>query len=267
MQTLLHPTAIIDPGAKIGSGVSVGPYTVIESDVIIGEGCVIGPHVVIGEGTRIGNECRIFHGSAVGLIAQDLKFKGEKTCLRIGDRAIIREFCTLNRGTAARGETVIGNDCVFLAYCHVGHDCVIGDHLVASNNMALAGHVEFGNYVTVGGVCSFHQFTRIGDYAMIGASSFVTQDVVPFALTGPDPVRVVGVNKVKLERVGFASERSESIKRAFRILFRENLNVADAMVKMSLEFPDNEDVAAIINFVKGSKRGIVRMKNEPLTAL
>ena len=266
MQTSLHPTAIVDPGAQIGTGVSVGPYSVIEADVVIGDGCAIGPHVVIGEGTRIGKECRIFHGASIGLIPQDLKFKGEKTYLRIGDRAMIREFCTLNRGTAARGETVVGNDCTLLAYCHVGHDCVIGDHLVASNNMALAGHVEFGNYVTIGGVCSFHQFTRIGDYSMIGATSYVTQDVVPFALTGPDPVRVAGVNKVKLERLGFAPERSESIKRAFRVLFRENLNAEDAMSKMALEFAGNEDVARIINFVKSSKRGIVRMKNVGLRA-
>jgi UDP-N-acetylglucosamine acyltransferase len=260
MQTSVHPTAVIDPAARIGMGVSIGPYSIVEGDVDIGDRCEIGSHVVIGEGTRIGGGCRIFHGAAVGLIAQDLKYKGEKTYLKIGDRAIIREFCTLNRGTAARGETTIGHDCVFLAYCHVGHDCIVGDNLIASNGMALAGHVEIGNQVTVGGVCSFHQFTRVGDYAMIGASSFITQDVVPFALTGPDPVRIAGINKVKLDRLGFAPERVASVKSAFRILFRENLSVDEATARMANEFPGNDDISRLVAFVKNSKRGIVRMK-------
>lgn len=260
MATVIHPTAIVDASAQIGIDVSIAPYTVIEGDVVIGDRCSIGPHVVIGEGTRMGSECLVFHGASVGLIPQDMKFKGEKTSLRIGDRTTIREFCTLNRGTVARGETVIGNDCLLLAYCHVGHDCVLGNHVVVSNNLAMAGHVEVGNHVTIGGVCAFHQFVRIGDYAMVGASSYVTQDVAPFALTGSDPVRIVGVNKIKMERLGFSADRIQEIKRAFRIIFRESLMQNDALVKLEDTCPGNQDIAQLVNFVKGSKRGILQMK-------
>jgi UDP-N-acetylglucosamine acyltransferase len=260
MAALLHPTAIIDPGADIGADVSIGPYAVVEGNVVIGDGTVIGPHAVIGEYTTIGKQCRIFHGAAVGLIPQDMKFRGEKTGLRIGDRTTIREFCTLNRGTAARGETVVGSDCLLLAYCHLAHDCVLGDHVIISNNLAMAGHIEVGNHVTIGGVCAFHQFVRIGDYAMIGAFSYVSQDIVPFALTGSDPVRVADVNRVKLERCGFSRDRIRDIRRAFRTLFREKLKLEDAVASLAKEYPGNEDVKTIIAFVEKSERGLLRMK-------
>jgi UDP-N-acetylglucosamine acyltransferase len=260
MATNIHPTAIIDCSAEIGTDVRVGPYTVIEGHVVIGDGTAVGPHAIIGEYTIIGRQCRVFHGAAVGLIPQDLKFKGEKTSLRIGDRTTIREFCTLNRGTAARGETVIGNDCLLLAYCHVAHDCVLGDHVIASNNLGMAGHVEVGSHATFGGMCAIHQFTRIGDYAMIGAFSYVSQDVVPFALTGSDPVRVADVNKVKLERCGFSPERIQEIRRAFRVLFRGKLKLEESVAALAEEFPGNDDVKRIIDFVKDSPRGILRMK-------
>jgi UDP-N-acetylglucosamine acyltransferase len=260
MSSTIHPTAIIDRSAEIGADSSVGPYTVIEGSVIIGDGTTVGPHVMIGEYTSIGRQCRIFHGAAVGLIPQDMKFKGEKTCLRIGDRTTIREFCTLNRGTAAHGETVIGNDCLLLAYSHVAHDCVLGDNAIVSNNLGMAGHVEVGIHVTIGGMCAIHQFTHIGDYAMIGAFSYLSQDVVPFALTGSDPVRVADVNKVKLERCGFAPERIQEIKRAFRVLFRQKLKLEESVAALAEEFPGNEDVRLIIDFVKNSPRGILRMK-------
>jgi UDP-N-acetylglucosamine acyltransferase len=261
MASTIHPTALIDRSAEIGAEVTVGPYTVIEGNVVIGDGTSVGPHAMIGEYTSIGRQCRIFHGAAVGLIPQDMKFKGEKTGLRIGDRTTIREFCTLNRGTAARGETVIGNDCLLLAYSHVAHDCVLGDHVIASNNLGMAGHVAVGSHVTIGGMCAIHQFTRIGDYAMIGAFSWVTQDIVPFALTGSDPVRVVDINKVKLERCGFSPERILEVKRAFRILFRGKLKLEEATSSLTREFPGNEDVLRIVEFVKKSERGILRMRN------
>jgi UDP-N-acetylglucosamine acyltransferase len=256
----IHPTAQVDKTAELGADVSIGPYAIIEGDVTIGDGTRIGSHVVIGEHTRIGKENRIFHGSAIGLIPQDLKFSGEKTYLRIGDRNIIREFCTFNRGTAARGETTIGSDCAFLAYGHVGHDCVIGDRLVASNNLGMGGHVTVGNQVTIGGVCAFHQFTRIGDHVMIQATSFVTQDIVPFALTGTEPFRIVDVNKIGLERRGFSPERIQAIKRAFRLLFRENLRFEEAVTALEGSFPGNDDVRLILDFIKDSKRGILRTK-------
>jgi UDP-N-acetylglucosamine acyltransferase len=260
MATEIHPTAIVDPGAKLGANVSIGPYAIVEHDVAIGDNTSIGSHAIIGAYTILGKENRIFHGAAVGLIPQDLKFSGEKTTLRIGDRNIIREFCTINRGTVARGETVIGNDCALLAYCHVAHDCVIGDRLVVSNNLAMAGHVTVGNHVTIGGVCSFHQFTRIGDHVMVQATSYVTQDIIPFALTGTEPVRVVDVNKIGLERRGFSAERIGNIKRAYRILFREHLRLEEALAKLDESYRGDADIAAIVSFIKGSERGILRMR-------
>lgn len=256
---MIHPTAIVDGNAHLGEGVTIGPYAVIEGDVVIGEGAAVGPHAVIYNGTRIGRECRIFQGAGLGQIPQDLKFKGEKTFLRIGNRTIIREFCTMNRGTQARGETVVGDDCAFLAYCHVGHDCVIGDGVIVSNNLAMAGHVEVGNNVTIGGVCAIHQFVRIGDNAMIQVQSYVTQDVVPYALVGADPLRISGVNKIKLERLGFSPERYQTIKRAYRVLFREGLNLRDAVARLEETYPCDADILLLTKFAKESSRGILRM--------
>jgi UDP-N-acetylglucosamine acyltransferase len=260
MATEIHPTAIVDPGANLGANVSIGPYAVIEHDVTIGDNTSIGSHVIIGEHTILGKENRIFHGAAVGLIPQDLKFAGEKTYLRVGDRNIIREFCTLNRGTAARGETVIGNDCALLAYSHVAHDCVIGDRLVASNNLGMGGHVTVGNHVTLGGFCGIHQFSRIGDHAMVQVSSFINQDILPFALTAAEPLRVIDVNTIGLERRGFSAGRIRNIKQAYRILFRENLRLDEALVKLKESYPGDADVASIVSFIKGSERGILRIK-------
>lgn len=259
MPTQIHPTAIIDPNASLGEGVAVGPYAVIEGDVVIGDATSVGPHAVIYSGARIGRECRIFQGAGLGQIPQDLKFRGEKTVLRIGDRTIVREFCTMNRGTAARGETVVGNDCAFLAYCHVGHDCVIGDGVIVSNNLAMAGHVEVGNNVTIGGVCAIHQFVRIGDCAMIQVQSYVTQDVVPYALVGSDPLRISGINKVKLERLGYSPERYQTIKRAYRTLFREGLNLKDAIARLNETYPGDADILLLTKFTEASSRGILRM--------
>jgi UDP-N-acetylglucosamine acyltransferase len=259
METVIHPTAVVDPKAKLGAGVLVGPYAIIESNVEIGDETAIGPHALVAWGTRMGKRCTVHHAATVGTIPQDLKFAGEETLCRIGDDNIIREYVSINRGTKASGETVIGNNCAILAYCHIGHDCIIGNNLIVSNNLAMAGHVIVGNHVTIGGVCSFHQFTHIGDHAFIGASSYINQDVVPFALTGADPIRVVGINKVGLERRGYSPERQRDIKRAYKILFRDKLTVEAAIIKMEESFPGNEDVKLLIEFVKKSTRGLLRM--------
>ncbi|MBN1576488.1 MAG: acyl-ACP--UDP-N-acetylglucosamine O-acyltransferase [Chitinispirillaceae bacterium] len=258
----IHPTAVIAPGARIGVDVKIGPYTVIEDDVIIGDCCDIGSHVVIGEGTRLGDECRVFKGAAVGLIPQDKKFAGEKTYAVIGKNTLIREFVTINRGSAARGETRIGSDCWIMAYCHIAHDCIIGDDVTISNSLAMAGHVEIGNHVTIGGICSFHQFTHVGDHAFIQATSYITQDVLPFALTGADPLRIVDINKIGLERHGFSEKRRRDIKRAFKILFRENRTLDDAIVCLEGDFNGNPDVAQLVAFMKNSTRGLMRMNEK-----
>lgn len=259
MATNIHPTAIIDPGAHIGVDCKIGPYTIIENDVIIEDRCDVGPHCQIAEGTRIGADSRIFNGAALGLIPQDKKFSDEKTFLHIGKNAFIREFVTINRGTEARGETRIGDNSWIMAYCHIAHDCILGNNVTISNNLAMAGHVEVGNFVTIGGIVPIHQFTRIGDYAMIGSTARPFMDVVPFALVGPEPTRIVGVNKVGLERRGFSDERRKNIDRAYKILFRKGLSLQDALLELEKSFQGQEDIENLISFIKKSDRGILRM--------
>lgn len=260
VKTAIHPTVIIEPGAAIGVDVKIGPYTVIEGDVTIGDRCEIGPHAVIGAGTTLGEGCRIFNGASIGLVPQDKKYAGEPTKTIIGKNTLIREFVTINRGSSARGETRIGDDCWIMAYCHVAHDCILGNDVTISNSLAMAGHVEVGNHVTIGGICSFHQFTRIGDYAFIQASSYITQDVLPFALTGADPLRIVGINAIGLERHGFSEERRREIKRAYKKLFREKQTFEASVAFLEREFAHNDDLAAITTFINGSTRGLLRMK-------
>jgi UDP-N-acetylglucosamine acyltransferase len=259
MSTDIHPTAIIAPGTEIGTGTKIGPYAVIEEDVTIGDHSEIGPHVIIGDGTQIGNKTRIFPGAAIGLIPQDKKFAGEKTYTIIGDNTLIREYVTVNRGSSANGETRIGDNCWIMAYCHIAHDCVIGNDVTISNSLAMAGHVTIGNHVTIGGVCSFHQFSRVGDFAFIQATSYITQDILPFALTGADPLRIVDINKIGLERHGFSEHRRRDIKRAYKILFRENLTLDDAISRLNNDFPENSDISAIVAFLGSGSRGVMRM--------
>lgn len=259
MSTTIHPTAIIEPGVEIGADVKIGPYTVIEGDVTIGDRTEIGSHVAIAEGTRIGSDSRIFKGAAIGLIPQDKKYSDEKTYTFIGNNTLIREFVTVNRGSAANGETRIGDDCWIMAYCHFAHDCLIGNNVTISNGMQMAGHVTVGNFVTIGGVCSFHQFTKVGDYAFVQASSYITQDILPFALTGADPVRIADINKIGLERRGFSEERRRDIKRAYKTLFREDRTLDEAVKQLTETYPANPDIQNILTFIKGSTRGLIRM--------
>lgn len=262
MSTNVHPTAIIESGVEIGDETTIGPYTVIEKDVIIGARCSIGPHVMIGEGTRIDQGCKIFKSAAIGLAPQDKKFANEKTYTFIGKNTLLREFVTVNRGTIDRGETRIGDDCWIMAYCHVAHDCVLGNDVTISNAVEMAGHVEVGNHVTIGGIVPIHQFTRIGDYAMVGAVTRPFMDVVPYAICGGEAdTRIVGINNVGLERHGFSPERRANIKRAFKILFREDLALNDAIAKLIEVFSNDKDINLLIKFVKEqSKRGLMRMK-------
>lgn len=262
MNSLIHPTAIVHPGARIGKNTSVGPYTVIENNVVIGEGGSIGPHVFIGEYTTIGKSCSIFHGASVGTIAQDLKYKNELTTLRIGDNVIIREFCTLNRGTVENGETVIGNDCVFLSYCHVAHDCVVGNRVILSNNAGLAGHARIGNHVNIAPFTGVHQFCRIGDYAFVSPQLVIRKDIIPFALFGGsvDSPYIIGINKVGLERNGFDEQRRQKIKRVFKILFRKGLLLNEALTALDESFSGDQDVDLLKKFVLDSQRSIYRME-------
>jgi UDP-N-acetylglucosamine acyltransferase len=258
----IHPTAIIEPGVVLGVDVKIGPFTVIDGDVVIGDRCEIGSHVAIAEGTRIGNDSRIFKGAAIGFIPQDKKFSNEKTYTIIGNNALIREFVTINRGSSASGETRIGNDCWIMAYCHIAHDCVLGNNVTISNALGMAGHVIVGNHVTIGGICAIHQFTHIGDYAFIQATSYISRDVLPFALTGADPLRIVDINKIGLERHGFSEERRRDIKRAYKVIFREDRTLDDAIAFLAENYPDNPDIESLSSFVKSCTRGLMRMSDK-----
>jgi UDP-N-acetylglucosamine acyltransferase len=259
MPVTIHPSAIVHANAGIGVNVGIGPYAIIEEDVVIGDGCEIGPYAMIASGTRLGKQCRVFNGASLGTIPQDLKFGEEKTILKIGDHTTIREFCTLNRGTKATGETVLGSHCLLMAYCHVAHDCRIGDYFIAANSVNLAGHVTIGNHVNSGGIAAVVQFRTVGDHSFIGAFSLIVKDVVPFAKVAAAPMRIVGVNKVGLERSGFDENRRRQISRAYKVLFRSGLTCQDAVARLAREFPGNPDVESIIAFARKSSYGLLRM--------
>jgi UDP-N-acetylglucosamine acyltransferase len=256
---MIHPTAIVDPGAKIGSGVSIGAYSVIGPGVEIGDGTSIGPHVVIEGTTRIGRDNRIFQFASLGAIPQDKKFGGEDSELVIGDRNLIREFVTLNRGTReGGGATRIGNDNWIMAYAHVAHDCNVGNHTVFSNNATLAGHVTIGDYVILSGFSGVHQFCRIGAHAFIGMGCLVNGDVPPFVMMAAEYGRPRGINAEGLKRRGFDAARIAAIKRAYRTLYLGNRTLADARAELSAMAAESEDIAAMLDFIAGSERALVR---------
>lgn len=263
MSVSVDSRAVLGKNVELGEGVVISPFAVIEDNVTIGAGTIIDAHAYIGSNTTLGSKCHVYNGSSIGTIAQDLKFHGEDCYLTIGDRTTFREFCTINKGTEAnQGYTRIGNDCTFLAYCHVGHDCEIGNHLIASNNLGLAGHVIVGDHVTCGGYAKVHQFTQIGDHAFLGANTYVTMDVVPFALVGSDGdgAFIAMMNKVGLERRGYSSDDLSLIQKAYKVLFRQGLALSEATALLATEFPDSAIIAQMLRFIDGSKRGLTRMK-------
>lgn len=256
MQSAIHPTAIIGESAILGEGVSVGPYTVIEDDVEIGNGTSIWPHVHIASGARIGSDCRIHSGAVLATAPQDLKFSGEKTWLYVGDRTVVRECVTLNRGTRASGKTVIGSDNLFMAYSHVGHDCVIGNHVVVANCVPFGGHCVVGDYVVVGGLTGVHQFVRIGRFSMVGALSRCIVDVPPFVMAaGHEFFRYEGLNTIGLKRRGFTSEKITLIKNAYRIIFQSGLLLANALEKVKSELPPEPEIIEILDFFVSGSHG------------
>ena len=254
---MIHPTAIVDPGATLAADVEVGPYSVIGDRVEIGGGTVIGPHVVINGPCRIGRDNRIFQFASVGEAPQDLKFAGEETWLVVGDRNLIREYVTLNRGTGdGSGETLIGSDNLFMAYSHVAHDCVVGDFCVFANAASLAGHVAVGSHSILGGFTSVHQFTRIGSRAFCGLGSVITQDVPPFSTAAGNRARVIGINKEGLKRKGFSPEVIRALHRSFRELLKSKQSRQDVYAKLEPLCREFAEVEEFVTFVKDSKRGI-----------
>jgi UDP-N-acetylglucosamine acyltransferase len=255
--TEIHPTAIVDSGAELGPGVQVGPWAMIGPGVVIGEETVVGPGVLIERDTTVGRECRFHKGAVVGTDPQDLKYGGEETRLEVGDRTVIREYATLNRGTSASGVTSVGSDCLLMAYSHVAHDCRVGDHVVLSNAVNMAGHVEIEDWAIVGGLTPIHQFVRIGTHAFVGGQSRVSQDVPPYCRAAGIPGKLYGLNSVGLERRGFPSETRAALKQAYRLLFQSKLNVSQGLARARAEVEPLPEVERFLTFVEGSERGIL----------
>jgi len=256
----IKETAIISPDAELAHDVVVGPYAVIGPDVKIGAGTVIGPHVRIDGPTTIGERNQFVGQASIGTPPQDLKLKGEKTELRIGNDNVFREFVTINRGTTGGGGvTTIASNNFFMAYSHVAHDCHVGSNTIFANNATLAGHVDVGDFSTIGAFSAVHQFCRVGNHAFIGGGSICTQDVLPFVKTvGNRPAQTYGINTIGLERKGFSKETIEALQRAYRILVRSKLKLADALARIEAELGSVPEVRYFAEFVRESKRGVIR---------
>jgi UDP-N-acetylglucosamine acyltransferase len=259
----IHPTAIIEPGAELGDTVSVGPYSVVRADVRIGEGTTVGPHCVIEGHTTIGRDNRIFQFSSLGAIPQDKKYAGEPTELHIGDRNTIREFCTFNLGTVQDGGvTRIGSDNWIMAYVHVAHDCQIGSNTIIANSTQLGGHVHIGDWVFLGGLSGVHQFVRVGEHAMTGFQTRLSQDLPPFVTAAGNPSEAQGINQEGLRRRGFSAERIAQIKQMHRSLYRKGLTLSAGIAEIEAmrgQLQDGDaDVDLMLGFLAAAERGIVR---------
>lgn len=257
MSTTIHPTAIVAASASLGTDVEVGPCAIIEDDTVIGDGSSIGAHAVIFRYTTLGTQSRVFPYASVGGDPQDLKFKGERTTLEVGDRVTIREYVTLNRGTVDSGKTIIGSDCLFMANSHVGHDSRIGNRVILANSVALGGHVFLGDWVIIGGLTPVHQFCKVGDHAMIGGGFRVVKDVPPYVLAGQEPLVFEGLNSVGLRRRGLTREALDVLDKAFELLYRSQLNVSQAVARMKEELPSIPELQNLLGFIASSKRGII----------
>lgn len=256
----IHPLATVHPGAKLAETVEVGPYAYVDDNVEIGEGTKVFPHATIFSYVRIGKDCNIFPGAVVGAIPQDLKFDGEVTYVEIGDRVNIRECATINRGTKASGKgvTKVGNDTLIMSYVHIAHDCQVGNHCILVSYVGIAGETDVDDWAIIGGGTKVHQFTKIGTHAMIGGGTGVNKDVPPYSLCGRVPLCFAGVNIVGLRRRGFDSDVIRNIKDIYDTLYYQGYNFSDACDRVENGFPDSPEKETILEFIKRSKRGIVR---------
>jgi len=253
---VIHPTALIDETADLGEGVSVGPYTIVGPEVTIGARSRIGPHVLVERDTVIGEDCIIHKGAVLGTDPQDLKYRGERTKLLVGDRTVVREYATLNRGTNALGFTEVGSDCLLMAYTHVAHDCRLGNHVILSNAVNMGGHVSIGDWAIVGGLTPIHQFVRIGQHAFVGGGSRVAKDIPPFVRAAGSPLQLYGMNSVGLQRRGFAEETRRELKRAYRLFFASSYNTSQALERARQDLRLFPEVEAFVSFFEGTERGV-----------
>ncbi|GAA4271741.1 acyl-ACP--UDP-N-acetylglucosamine O-acyltransferase [Aquimarina gracilis] len=253
-----QPLAYVHPGAKIAKNVVIEPFTTIHNNVVIGEGTWIGSNVTIMEGARIGKNCSIFPGAVISATPQDKKFNDEDTITEIGDNTTIRECVTINRGTADRMKTKIGENCWIMAYCHIAHDCIVGDNCIFSNNSTLAGHINVGDYVVLAGMAAVQQFCSIGNHAFVTGGSLVRKDVPPYVKAAREPLSYVGINSIGLRRRGFTTEKIREIQNIYRILYQKNYNNSQAVAIIEAEMEATPERDEILEFVKNSQRGIMK---------
>ena len=256
-KTQIHKTAIVDPKAKLGKGVSIGPYSVIDGNVTLGDNCQVGSHCLITGYTTIGKNCQFFTGAVIGRVPQDKKYSDhEKVFLIIGDHNIFREYTTVNPGTGDGGKTIIGNNNLLMAYAHVAHDCVIGNNCVIANNGTLAGHVTLEDMAVVGGLTAVHQFVRLGELSIVGGCSKVVQDIPPFSMCDGHPAKVFNINSIGLKRAKFSAPTINSLRKAFKVLFHSGLTKSHAVQKIEKELAPCPQLKHLIEFTKTSKRGL-----------
>ena len=253
-----QPLAYVHPRAVIAKNVVIEPFTTIDKNVEIGEGTWIGSNVTIMEGARIGKNCSIFPGSVISAVPQDLKFNGEDSTAEIGDNTTIQECVTINRGTSARGKTIIGENCLIMAYSHIAHDCIVGNHCIFSNNSTLAGHINVGNHVILAGMTAVHQFCSVGSHSFIAGGSLVRKDVPPFVKAAREPISYVGINSVGLRRRGFTSEKIREIQNIYRILYQKSYNNTQAVEIIEAEMEVSSERDEILQFIRDSQRGIMK---------
>lgn len=255
---MIDKFASVHPDARIAPGVEIGPFCSVGANVEIGEGTRLLNNVTVMDGARIGKNCVIFPGAVISAIPQDLKFRGEETVAIIGDSCVLRECVTVNRGTASKGKTVIGNNCLIMAYCHVAHDCRVGNGVIMSNSTQLAGEVVVDDYTVIGGGSLIHQFCHIGSYVMIQGGALINKDIPPYIRAAREPISFAGLNIVGLRRNGFSAEQMREVQYIYHILFQSSLNTTDAITRIEEEIPPSEIRDMVLQFVKSSERGILK---------
>jgi UDP-N-acetylglucosamine acyltransferase len=253
----IHANAVVHPQAKLGQDVQIGPGAILGEFVQIGDRTTIGAHAVVDGWTTVGSDCRVFTGAILGSECQDLKYKGERSYMKIGNKNIIREYVTMNRATGEEQSTLVGDSNLIMAYAHVAHNCVVGSNNIIANCVTMAGHVTVMDHTNIGGMNALHQFVRVGSYAMIGGYSRITKDVPPYILCAGSPLHIVGINRIGLERKGFSNERIKIIEHAYRVMYRSKLNVSQAMKKLEEEITQ-PDIAPFVEFIRSSERGITK---------
>jgi UDP-N-acetylglucosamine acyltransferase len=254
--TVIHPTALISPDAQIGDGVRIGAYAIIGEQCVVGDGCVLAPRATLDRNVTLAPNVEIGIGSVIGGDPQDLKFEGEETFVEIGEGTVVREYATINRGTAQSRRTTVGRNCLIMSYVHLAHDCHVGDHVIISNGSQFAGHVTIEDRVNVSGLCLVHQFVTIGQYSFIGGGSPVRQNVPPFMMAAGSPMKLYGLNKVGLQRNGFSPETVRALKRTYRLLFMSGLKMSDAIERATTEIAPIPEVRTLLDFMQRGGRGI-----------